>query len=296
MEGYIGRGIARKRRKKICAVLIISLLLGEICFLRGEAASPAQMEEGDSLTETELSDEGTEDFMSEVPESEITETEDHTAETSETDISEQDTPETKALGPEGTDMDLTEPPETENPDPEAFKKASQQTEASEEGEPEPKNITHLQIPEKLKVVLDPWEIDGKGQIYSEPFIVKNTGDVPGVLMLSFVCRINEDDDVSVRETREEFRDSEKKLICMRIVPENGEEAVFTNEGAQCQAKLEPGETLSLQFEGEMNESAEEPWEDGDVEIEGMYSWEEETIRSEEVGEESGLSENSPKEE
>lgn len=135
-------------------------------------------------------------------------------------------------------------------------------------------LTCLQIPEKLEVVIDPWEIDEKGQVYSEPFKIKNTGDAPGILTLSFTCEVNKSNGVTVRETREEFYDSHEKLIYMKVVFGEGEQSVFTREGAvQCRAKIQPGEELSLYFEGEVNENAEEPWEGGDIEIKGMYSWE-----------------------
>ena len=51
--------------------------------------------------------------------------------------------------------------------------------------PEEKDgLKQLWIPQKLGVVIDPWEMDGKGQIYSEEFMIRNTGDNPGVLTLS----------------------------------------------------------------------------------------------------------------
>lgn len=134
-------------------------------------------------------------------------------------------------------------------------------------------ITYLQVPKKLEIVIDPWEIDEKEQIYSKPFTVKNTGDIPGILTLSFTCKVKEKEGVTIMETQEGLHDSKEKLIYIKAVFESGEEFVFTEEKTQCQTELLPGEEVSLWFEGEVNENAKEPWRSGDIEIEGMYSWE-----------------------
>ena len=59
-------------------------------------------------------------------------------------------------------------------------------------------LNHLQIPQKLGVVIDPWEMDGKEQIYSEEYVIRNDGEMPGVLMLSnLACRPQEQSGVIV---------------------------------------------------------------------------------------------------
>lgn len=50
----------------------------------------------------------------------------------------------------------------------------------------------LQIPQKLQIVIDPFEMDGKGQIYSEQYMVRNMGETAGALTLAFVCRLGGD--------------------------------------------------------------------------------------------------------
>lgn len=328
------------RKKSLCVALALFLIIGEIYFLRGEAASSAGIENDSSpgteisvLTEEDISSTGapkaakpgksdveewkpaneeiTEETKEDIPgteepetpkeeASEIEPTETATEETSETETTEETTEET-------SDPEISEPAETEGDESEAVKSETSETEASETIETEtvetetaeaspddtpsergfsvPDGLASLQIPEKLEVVLDPWEIDGKGQIHSELYIVKNSGDISGILTLSFQCRVNEENGVAVRETREGIHESGKKLLYMKIVFGDGSEAVFTGDKAEYQVELAPGEEISLCFEGEVNENADEPWRDGDIEITGIYSWEDGTAHLEENGEE-----------
>lgn len=48
----------------------------------------------------------------------------------------------------------------------------------EKSEPEDTDLKQLQIPQKLEVVIDPWEMDGKSQIYSEQYVIRNDGKEP----------------------------------------------------------------------------------------------------------------------
>lgn len=133
-------------------------------------------------------------------------------------------------------------------------------------------LANLQIPQKLAVVLDPWEMDGKGQIYSEQYIIQNAGNMSGVLTLSFTCRPGGDGSASVVTRREGLHDGEHKSLYIKIVFGNGEELCLSEEGAEYRIILDAGEELAVCFDGELNENASEPWEDGDIEIEGIYSW------------------------
>lgn len=151
---------------------------------------------------------------------------------------------------------------------------------------EPSELAQLQVPQRMEIVIDPWEIDGKEQVYSEEYTVQNTGKKPGVLILDFSCETREETGLSFRDNPEGLHDSGDKLIYMKVAFGNSEETVFTRNGAKYQAELQPGETLSLQFTGEVNENAEEPWKDGDIKIEGTYSWEGEAAQSDEELEES----------
>ena len=75
------------------------------------------------------------------------------------------------------------------------------------------NIVSLVIPQKLEVVIDPFEIDGKTQVYSEKYSVKNTGETKGVLQLTqLACKSGKSGEVKVRKNQDGIHDGEKKKI------------------------------------------------------------------------------------
>lgn len=306
MKEHNGR--SRAQKKNLCIALMVALLMGKVSLLQGEAASPVQTgSESDSGTEhseEETESSVTEDIVMGFRESQETdaiggieeiesgtlEIENSTTEVPGADALESDISETEGSSSEnvpgniqrqdglGQESSETESVESEVPESDLLKSdiAESETFGSEE------SLTSLQIPEKLEIIIDPWEIDERGQIYSEPFIVKNLGKAPGVLTLSFVYRAKGEDGAIISETPEELRASGEKLVYMKVAFQNGEEFVFTREGVQCEVELEPGEELTLWFSGEVNEYAEEPWKSEDIEIEGIYSWKLEEIRPNET--------------
>lgn len=131
----------------------------------------------------------------------------------------------------------------------------------------------LQMPQKLEVVIDPWEIDGKGQVYSDEYVIKNTGEDTGILTLSgLTCKPREKSGVIVRTDRNGLHDDKRKSIYMEIVFGTGERIALTEEGAEYETELEPGEEVSLQFAGEVNENASGSWNNEDIAVGAVYSW------------------------
>lgn len=138
---------------------------------------------------------------------------------------------------------------------------------------ETSTLKNLQIPQKLDVVIDPWEIDKKGQVYSEQYTISNTGDTPGILTLSnLACRPREKSGVIIRTDKEGLHDSGDKAIYMEMLFGNGEQIIFSQENSQYQKVLMPGEELSICFAGEVNENAFGKWENNDVAVTVVYSW------------------------
>lgn len=139
---------------------------------------------------------------------------------------------------------------------------------------ETSSLKNLQIPQKLDVVIDPWEIDKKGQVYSEQYTISNTGDTPGILTLSnLACRPRDKSGVVVRTDKEGLHDSGDKAIYMEMLFGNGEQIIFSQESSQYQKDLKPGEELSVRFAGEVNENAFGKWESNDIAVSVVYSWE-----------------------
>lgn len=93
----------------------------------------------------------------------------------------------------------------------------------EKSEPEDTDLKQLQIPQKLEVVIDPWEMDGKSQIYSEQYVIRNDGKEPGMLTLSnLACKVSEQSGAVVTTNRAGLHDGDEKLICMQIIFGNGD--------------------------------------------------------------------------
>lgn len=135
------------------------------------------------------------------------------------------------------------------------------------------DVVSFQIPQKLGVVIDPWEVAGKGQIYSEEYTIRNTGKETGILTLSFLCRRGEDSTAVIRTDNIGLHDDENKSIYIEMIFGETEGIILMEEGLEYQAQLGPGEELAVRFAGEVNEYASESWQSSDVEIEGVYFWE-----------------------
>ena len=149
-------------------------------------------------------------------------------------------------------------------------------------------LNHLQIPQKLGVVIDPWEMDGKEQIYSEEYVIRNDGEMPGVLTLSnLACRPQEQSGVIVTANPAGLHDGDEKLICMKMIFGNGDQIDLSEDASTYQVELQPGEELSICFEGEVNEYASEGWKDGDVTVTVAYSWDVNGTEEAEEGKEDG---------
>lgn len=139
---------------------------------------------------------------------------------------------------------------------------------------ESSGLKNLQIPQKLNVVIDPWEMDQREQVYSEQYVICNTGDTPGILTLSnLTCKPREKSGVIVRTDKEGLHDSGDKSIYMEMMFGNGERIIFSQESSQYQTELKPSEELSICFAGEVNENAFGKWENDDISISVVYSWE-----------------------
>lgn len=131
----------------------------------------------------------------------------------------------------------------------------------------------LQMPQKLEVVIDPWEMDGKGQIYSEKYQIRNTGEDTGRLTLSgLTCKPQEKSGAVVRTDRDGLHEDKRKSIYMEMVFSTGERIVLSEEGAGYEVELRPGEEVSLEFSGEVNEYASGSWDNEDIIVGVVYSW------------------------
>lgn len=195
-------------------------------------------------------------------------------------------PETPAEGPKSG----AEEPKTKREESEASagepKPEETGTSSGETSDTADTGKVSLQIPQKLQVIVDPFELDGKEQIYSERYTIRNTGERAGTLTLSFACRPQEENGLTVVQESDGIHEGEEKSVYLEIVFGDTERLVLSAEPSEYRAELGAGEELSLYFTGEVNENAREQWEDGDFTIEGVYRWEaaEEALTDESGGE------------
>lgn len=129
----------------------------------------------------------------------------------------------------------------------------------------------LQMPKQLTVTIDPWEIDERGQVYSDQYLIQNTGDAPIQLVLKEVI-YGLEQGIFICTDAEGLHEGEENSIYVQLNFGNGDQLVLTQERAEYAFTLEPGTELQFWFSGEVNENAAEPWEDGEVGIEMTYFW------------------------
>lgn len=136
----------------------------------------------------------------------------------------------------------------------------------EEGDP-----VRLQVPQKFDIVLDPWEIDGKGQIYSEEYVIRNTSGEQGTLkMIGIVAEAGED--VNVRSDSADIHEGNDRDICIQMVMNGEDRLTLLPEGADYEIILEADSDVTITFTGEMNENAKDGWRGRDVKIKVIYDW------------------------
>jgi len=141
---------------------------------------------------------------------------------------------------------------------------------------ESEQVVKLQIPQKVNIVIDPWEIDERGQIYSDEYIIRNHGDTAGMLRLTKIsCVPVGEAEVEIRTDAEGIHEGEETAIYMELAFSNGDKVNFSQEGSTYEIRLEPEAELSFHFSGEVNENAVRWLQGTDIEVTITYSWEEE---------------------
>lgn len=171
--------------------------------------------------------------------------------------------------PVGIEENCGNPAEDESGDEEEKEREEKKEDVSEEIS----GLEKLQIPQKLDVVIDPWKMDGKEQVYSETYKIHNTGETDGVLTFSrLTCNIGEDSGVIVRTDKDGLHDNGDKAIYIEMLLGNEETIVLSTENVQYETKIEAGGELSLRFSGEVNENAFGKWKGSDIAVSVVYSW------------------------
>lgn len=128
----------------------------------------------------------------------------------------------------------------------------------------------LEVPGNLDFVIDPWNMSGCGQIYSKRFTIKNCGDSVCSLFLQGTASTPSDGVLFVEDSGEIYA-QDTANVYLEMVFENGDTLIFSTEGKEHVATLEPGGELVFQFTGAVNEKAPGSWGDKEVYVILRYS-------------------------
>lgn len=141
----------------------------------------------------------------------------------------------------------------------------------------------LQIPQKLDIFLDPWEINGKGQIYSETYVIRNTGEeTVDISLYGIVCIPGKNSGTQIKTSEKGLYENKKKNLYMEMVIDGRTKITMSEKGSEYQTRLDPGESLPVYFTGALNGDSSKEWKDGDIRISMKCSW---SVEKEELMEE-----------
>lgn len=198
-------------------------------------------------------------------------------ENSTTESEESQSPHEDASETESEQESLQEGESGAQSEPETEESTEEMTEiADESGQIEKRwkagmGLTSLLMPQKFEIVMDPWEMDGRTQVYSKQYIIKNTGDMSGTLKLTGIaCEVGED--VHVQENSDGIHSGKDKKLYIELLINDEDRFVLMPEGTDYEMKLAPDESITLEFTGEMNENTQKNWQDSDVKISVTYDW------------------------
>jgi hypothetical protein len=148
------------------------------------------------------------------------------------------------------------------------------------------DILHVIVPQRLDFVIDPFEITGRGQVYSEPHVIENRGDADVFLTFSDISVVFENEmEVEAMEIPfDEYRYAGSARKAIYLLLDFGREdippIVLTDETARASVSgilLRTGGSGSnictLGLSGIVNCDANAGWRDGEVKINLNYHME-----------------------
>lgn len=131
-------------------------------------------------------------------------------------------------------------------------------------------IISLQVPDHLDFVIDPWNLAGHGQIYSERFTIKNTGDTACAISLRDITCWGIGGAVVVDSTQEIYA-QDVAAVYLELRLESGECLILSREQSEYSTVLLPGGELVFWLTGAVNEKTSEPWAGKGLSVSLKYS-------------------------
>lgn len=192
---------------------------------------------------------------------------------------------TEAASPDAEDPvpieEITEPA-AEIPDTSEAVQLTQEEESGYDGS----EVLNVAVPLTVSIVIDPFEISGKGQIYSDLYEITNFGDADVLLTFTDI-QVTFADDTNFEALAKPFddrTDSDLKSIYLLLnfgrdnitpvaITDPAREDDITIPLAGNQADANGNSFLSFYFSGNVNHLPEVGWKDGDVKISISYKLE-----------------------
>lgn len=131
----------------------------------------------------------------------------------------------------------------------------------------PAPIVSVAAPETLDFIMDPYELAGRGSIWSQEYAFINKGNVPIKISLSKLhCMAA--NDVFIAEENEEIAE-DGKAAALWLYLDNGSSIRITEDDTAYEFILEPEDSLLFWIRGNMSTHGQ--WKNGDINISLQYS-------------------------
>jgi hypothetical protein len=151
------------------------------------------------------------------------------------------------------------------------------TEASAEGDepPEASAVVSVAVPANFNFTLDPYEIGGRGQVYSDDFEFVNYGDTDVTLVITDaeVLFTGQGEFAAVPdEVGADFAAAPAEKTIQLILNTEDQQLILTDAAAQpLEISIAAGAPVTVSISGSLNPYPAEEWQDGDIKIQVSYS-------------------------
>lgn len=142
----------------------------------------------------------------------------------------------------------------------------------QEGNFQPDEVISIQVPENLNFVIDPWNLSGLGQIYSQHFVIRNNSNIPCTVQLDDIrCYSEQENGAIIVEDVAEVYAEETPNVYLEMVFQTGKKLVLSPKEKEYTVNLEPDSEIEFWFIGKVNEKTKENWENKKVLVTLKYS-------------------------
>lgn len=130
------------------------------------------------------------------------------------------------------------------------------------------NLCSVSLPSVFEFVIDPYEIAGRGSVYSEPYRMTNTGLNTVQVEVQIVGVSAPGGDVVFLSSPADPLDAApQKRIYLTLAGPGGQSCLLSGEGAEpLSFVLDSGETAELFLKGSVPPLSEGEWQPGDVHV------------------------------